>query len=144
MCLQVERQGAYESDRRVRVFSLNKLFNLTESCTISTSISFRSILEPWISCPAHINVVLKPGMNTSDVGDKWTLPTSNVKNITAVDPPGVSGSYQFPAGSTMVKWVAINEIGEQDYCVAYVNVKGKYVSSICIVDCHPGDNAITV
>ena len=70
---------------------------------------------------------LKPGMNTSAVGDKWTLPISNVKNITAVDPPGVSSSYQFPAGYTNVKWVAVNEIGEQAYCVVQVNVKGKYV-----------------
>lgn len=79
--------------------------------------------KPWISCPANINVVLKPGMNTSDVSDKWTIPTSNVQNITAVVPPGVSSSYQFPPGSTMVKWVAVNEIGEQDYCVVYVSVK---------------------
>ena len=70
---------------------------------------------------------LKPGMNTSAVGDKWTLPTSNVKNITAVDPPGVSSSYQFPAGKTNVKWAAVNEIGEHAYCVVQVDVRGKYV-----------------
>lgn len=101
---------------------------------ISVNLSFRSILEPWISCPADINVVLKPGMNTSDVSDKWTLPTANVNNITAVDPPGVSSSYQFPAGNTIVKWVAVNEIGEQAYCVVHVNVYGKYaLLYICIV-----------
>ena len=77
-------------------------------------------------------MVLKPGMNTSDVSDKWTLPTSNVNNITAVDPPGVSSSYRFPVGNTIVKWVAVNEIGEQAYCVVHVNVYGKYASSyIC-------------
>ncbi|KAJ7389741.1 hypothetical protein OS493_029644, partial [Desmophyllum pertusum] len=36
-----------------------------------------------------ITVILKPGMNTSDISDKWTRPTSNVKNITVYDPPGV-------------------------------------------------------
>ena len=93
--------------------------------TIPVNLSFRSILEPWISCPSNIYVDLKPGMNTSAVGDKWTLPTSNVKNITAVDPPGVSSSYQFPAGKTNVKWAAVNEIGEYAYCVVQVDIKGK-------------------
>ena len=70
---------------------------------------------------------LKPGMNTSALGDKWTLPIANVKNITAVDPPGVSSSYQFPAGITTVKWVAVNEIGEHAYCVFGVSIEGEYV-----------------
>ncbi|XP_078369779.1 uncharacterized protein LOC144653611 [Oculina patagonica] len=79
--------------------------------------------KPYISCPADIYVVLKPGMSTADVSDKWTRPTANVKNITAVSPPGVSSSYQFPYGNTIVKWVAVNEIGEHDYCVVHVNVR---------------------
>ena len=104
---------------------------------ISVNLSFRSILEPWISCPSNIDVDLKPGMNTSAVGDKWTLPISNVKNITVVDPPGVSSSYQFPAGYTNVKWAAVNEIGEHAYCVVQVDVKGKYVllTTLLLVFC---------
>ncbi|XP_078371420.1 uncharacterized protein LOC144655075 [Oculina patagonica] len=78
--------------------------------------------KPDIRCPSSINVVLKPGMNTADVSDKWTRPTANVKNITAVSPPGVTSSYQFPYGNTIVKWVAVNEIGEKDYCTVAVNV----------------------
>ena len=64
-------------------------------------------------------------MNTSDVSDKWTRPTSNVKNITAVDPPGVSANYLFPVGTTKVKWIAVNKIGQSASCNAYVNVQGK-------------------
>ena len=103
------------------------------SRTISVNLSFRSIIEPWISCPSNINVDLKPGMNTSAVGDKWTLPTSNVKKITAVDPPGVSGSYQFSAGTTNVKWAAVNEIGKSAYCVIQVNIKGKYALLVALL-----------
>lgn len=33
-----------------------------------------------------------------------------------------------------MKWVAVNEIGEQAYCVVHVNVYGKYaLLYICIV-----------
>ena len=76
---------------------------------------------------------LKPGMNTSTVGDKWTLPVANVKNITAVEPPGVSSSYQFPAGTTTVKWVAVNEIGEHAFCVIHVVIEGTYAGLVTLL-----------
>ena len=74
-------------------------------------------------------MVLKLGMNTSDVSDKWKRPWANVNNVTAVDPPGVSASYRFPPGDTFVRWVAVNAIGEQASCVVRVNVDGKYINS---------------
>ena len=73
-------------------------------------------------------MVLKLGMNTSDVSEKWKRPWANVNNVTAVDPPGVSASYRFPPGDTYVRWVAVNAIGEQASCVVRVNVDGKYIN----------------
>lgn len=71
-------------------------------------------------------MVLKPGMSTADVSDQWKIPTANVKNVTAVEPPGVSSSYRFPFGSTIVRWAAVNEIGQAKFCTVLVGVKGAY------------------
>ena len=88
--------------------------------------SFHLILDPVIRCPPDISVVLKPGMNTSDVSDKWTHPTAlYAANITAVDPPGVNSNYRFPPGKTIVKWVAVNAVGKEDSCVVHVDIYGK-------------------
>nr|XP_058971506.1 sushi, von Willebrand factor type A, EGF and pentraxin domain-containing protein 1-like [Pocillopora verrucosa] len=78
---------------------------------------------PYITCPSDINVILKPGMSTADVSDQWKIPTANVKNVTAVEPPGVSSSYRFPFGSTTVRWAAVNEIGQAKFCTVLVGVK---------------------
>ena len=91
------------------------------------------LLEPLITCPSDISVVLKPGMSTADISDQWSRPTSNVNNVTAVSPPGVSGSYQFPYGDTIVRWVAVNEIGEHANCVVRVNVEGRSPNAIVVV-----------
>ena len=99
------------------------------SVIITSFVFFCYILEPHIICPGDIFVVLKPGMNTSDVSDTWKRPWANVKNVTAVYPPGVSANYRFPPGNTIVRWVAVNAIGEQDDCVVHVNVYGKYINS---------------
>lgn len=73
-------------------------------------------------------------MNTSDVSDKWKRPTAiHATNITAVDPPGVSGSYQFPVGKTIVRWVAVNAIGDQDVCLVHVDVTGEYTFIITTI-----------
>ena len=67
------------------------------------------------------------------MGDKWKRPSSNVNNITAVSPPGVSRSYQFPAGTTLVKWVAVNEIGEHKHCFVAVYIEGKISLSFLLL-----------
>ena len=77
-----------------------------------------------------MEIELPASKNKIALGQQWRLPESNMKSL-AVHPSYLSSTYEFPAGRTMVTWIATNPEGSVKSCNYQVYVKGEF----CVVWC---------
>ena len=81
--------------------------------------------DPWIVCPRYVEIQLPASKNKIALGQQWRLPESNMESL-AVHPSYLSSTYEFPAGRTMVTWIATNPKGSVKSCNYQVYVKGEF------------------
>ncbi|PFX17583.1 Signal peptide, CUB and EGF-like domain-containing protein 3 [Stylophora pistillata] len=85
--------------------------------------------KPWITCPADIVAVLAPNTKEHNITGLLGQPQSNVKDI-QMFPEKYRSSMLFPSGSTMLTYVASNEIGETANCTTVVTIQDQQKPTI--------------
>lgn len=97
--------------------------------------------DPWITCPDNVVVTLSPGANKADVSALLQDPKSNQPPSRITITPGqYLADKMFPAGTTILTYVATNPNGKTKQCQATVIVQGLF---LCLFLFNEGDTLQT-
>ena len=80
--------------------------------------------KPWISCPPDVVVDLALNQSEYDATPLIGQPQSNVQNI-QMFPEKYRNNLVFPYGTTVLTYVASNEVGDTANCTTNVIVQGN-------------------